>query len=97
MIGVGADIIKIPSGEVSNIPLIREVAQAGLPTILSSGMSNWKEIDRAVKSLEPVDQKCLLQQIGTRQKFYTNPCRVHKTGGIPPVRVKIEQGSDIWP
>ncbi len=48
---VGADLFKIPSGEVSNIPLLEHLAQAGKPVILSSGMSNWEELDQAVDIL----------------------------------------------
>ncbi len=48
---VGVDQYKIPSGEVTNIPLLERVAQTGKPTLLSSGMSNWAELDRAVAVL----------------------------------------------
>jgi N,N'-diacetyllegionaminate synthase len=44
----GFEIIKIPSGEVTNIPMLRIVAETGLPVILSSGMSNWDELSKAV-------------------------------------------------
>jgi len=40
---------KIPSGEVTNIPLIEKIANIGKPVFISSGMSDWKELDRAVK------------------------------------------------
>ena len=39
---------KIASGEVSNPPLLEHVAATGLPVILSSGMSDWQELDAAV-------------------------------------------------
>jgi N-acetylneuraminate synthase len=39
---------KIPSGEVSNLPLLEKVASLGKPVLLSSGMSSWSELDRAV-------------------------------------------------
>lgn len=58
---LGTDIIKIPSGEVSNIPLLRRAAATRLPVILSSGMSSWHEIDTAVGIFEPTDQFCLVQ------------------------------------
>jgi N-acetylneuraminate synthase len=57
----GADIIKVPSGEVTNVPLLRTISAAGLPVILSSGMSDWQEIDRAVETLKPVKDLCLVQ------------------------------------
>lgn len=42
---------KIPSGEVSNLPLLERVAATGKPVLLSSGMSNWSELDQAVAVL----------------------------------------------
>ncbi|NOZ53737.1 MAG: N-acetylneuraminate synthase [Gammaproteobacteria bacterium] len=39
---------KIASGEVGNIPLLEKVAATGKPVLLSSGMSNWEELDEAV-------------------------------------------------
>ena len=42
-------VYKIPSGEVTNIPLLERVAQTGKPVLLSSGMSDWKELDAAVR------------------------------------------------
>lgn len=43
---------KIPSGEVSNTPLLKKVAGTGKPTLLSSGMSSWKDLDLAVNILK---------------------------------------------
>ncbi|MEE3046814.1 MAG: N-acetylneuraminate synthase family protein [Pseudomonadota bacterium] len=48
---VGVDVYKIPSGEVSNIPLLEKVAGTGKPVLLSSGMSNWAELDAAFSIL----------------------------------------------
>ena len=48
---VGCGMYKIPSGEVTNIPLIEKIAEEGKPAILSSGMSNWNELDEAVSIL----------------------------------------------
>jgi len=48
---VGVDFYKIPSGEVSNLPLLERVAATGKKAYLSSGMSNWAQLDRAVAAL----------------------------------------------
>jgi N,N'-diacetyllegionaminate synthase len=48
---VGVERYKIPSGEVSNIPLIEKIAATRKPVILSSGMSSWEELDRAVAAV----------------------------------------------
>jgi N-acetylneuraminate synthase len=58
-VGVGA--YKIPSGEVSNIPLLEYVAKTGKPVFLSSGMSSWEELDSAVAALRPSRELTLLQ------------------------------------
>ncbi len=60
-IKAGFKIIKIPSGEVTNIPLLREVAKIDMPVILSSGMSNWKELDNAIDELKKIKNLCVLQ------------------------------------
>lgn len=48
---IGLSAYKIPSGEVSNIPLLERIAATGKPVYLSSGMSDWSELDRAVEIL----------------------------------------------
>jgi N-acetylneuraminate synthase len=46
---LGMTHYKIPSGEVTNLPLLEKIARLGKPVLLSSGMSTWDELDRAVK------------------------------------------------
>lgn len=43
--------IKIPSGEITNLPYLEQVAKIGLPTILSTGMAKLGEIEAAVDIL----------------------------------------------
>ncbi|MGB7201838.1 MAG: N-acetylneuraminate synthase family protein [Pyrinomonadaceae bacterium] len=47
--GIGMKVWKIASGEVGNVPLLKKVITSGQPVILSSGMSNWSELDKAVE------------------------------------------------
>lgn len=49
---VGVSMYKVPSGEISNIPLLERLVAAGKPVLLSSGMSNWAELDAAVAVLK---------------------------------------------
>jgi len=51
---LGMEAYKIPSGEVTNIPLLEHIAATGKPTLLSSGMSSWSELDAAVAVLRDV-------------------------------------------
>lgn len=52
---IGIHGYKIPSGEVTNIPLLKKVRRTGKPVILSSGMSSWQELDEAVNVLQDID------------------------------------------
>jgi len=67
---------KIPSGEVTNTPLLLKVAKTGKRVLLSSGMSSWDELDQAVKTLKrngcpkPVILQCTSEY----------PCPPHKVG-----------------
>ena len=46
---IDLEMYKIPSGEVTNLPLLERISKLQKPVILSSGMSNWNELDNAVK------------------------------------------------
>lgn len=45
---IGMKVWKVASGEVGNLPLLRNAIGTGDPVILSSGMSDWSEMDEAV-------------------------------------------------
>jgi len=45
---------KIPSGEITNLPYLRQVGGHGKPVILSTGMANLGEIEAALTVLENV-------------------------------------------
>jgi len=49
---VGVKTYKVPSGEVTNIPLLEGIGATGKPVLLSSGMSSWAELDAAVRALQ---------------------------------------------
>ena len=50
----GVSRVKVPSGEVTNIPFIRQLAEYGLPLILSTGMATLDEVREAVEAIEAV-------------------------------------------
>ena len=52
LVGLGLNLVKIPSGEITNLPFLRYIGSLGLPVILSSGMSTMKEIGDALLILE---------------------------------------------
>ena len=45
------DMLKIPSGELTNFPYLRAIAKTGLPVILSTGMANIIEIEKTINIL----------------------------------------------
>jgi N,N'-diacetyllegionaminate synthase len=40
---------KVASGEITNLPMLEEMAKTGLPLLVSAGLSPWDELDRVVK------------------------------------------------
>lgn len=48
---IGQDYFKIPSGEITNLPYLRKIAEKGVPVILSTGMSTIGEIEEAIEIL----------------------------------------------
>ncbi len=49
---VGVHRYKIPSGEVTNLPMLDAIGRTGKQVLLSSGMSSWAELDAAVATLK---------------------------------------------
>lgn len=45
------DFWKIPSGEITNFPYLKKIAQLGEPVIMSTGMSEMDEIEKAIEVL----------------------------------------------
>lgn len=62
LVELGLKTIKIPSGEVNNIPLLRHITSVSDATIiLSSGMSSWLELDEAVDIISGKNPLIILQ------------------------------------
>ncbi len=73
---VGVKRYKIASGEVTNSPLLKKIAQTGKPVIMSSGMSSWQELDKAVDVLK----KNGCNDLTVMQCSSVYPCPPEKTG-----------------
>lgn len=52
--------IKISSMEINNLPYLRYIGSKGLPVILSTGMAEMPEIERAVHTLEETGNKRII-------------------------------------
>jgi len=52
LIEMGVKQVKIPSGELTNLPFLRYVTRLGLPVMLSTGMASLGEIEAAIEAIE---------------------------------------------
>lgn len=52
LIELGIDRVKIPSGEITNLPYLRHVGRISKPVIMSTGMATLEEVGAALKVLE---------------------------------------------
>ena len=58
---LGIPLVKIPSGEITNLTYLKKVAKIGNPVILSTGMANIPEIKEALKVI--VSESISLDQV----------------------------------
>ncbi|MCP4264245.1 MAG: N-acetylneuraminate synthase [Maribacter sp.] len=72
---LNVDCLKIASGEVNNVFLLNAVHASGVPSILSSGMSPFSELDDAVNIL--AKQGCLKAILQCSSKY---PCPPEEVG-----------------
>jgi N-acetylneuraminate synthase len=72
---IGVDYIKIPSGEMNNIPMLEEIAKANIPTILSSGMSSINELDITISLFKEYHDKFMIMQCTSEY-----PCAIENVG-----------------
>ena len=49
--GLDMDYMKVPSGEITNLPYLRKIATKGIPVIMSTGMCRMGEIEDALDIL----------------------------------------------
>ncbi len=75
LIRVGVPAWKIASGEVGSVPMFERIAETRLPVLLSTGMSPWSEIDKAVQRIKEHDLPVLVFQCTTAY-----PCPPEKVG-----------------
>lgn len=54
---LGVPAYKIASGDITNIPLLKYIAQKKLPIILSTGMANLGEIEEALNAIYSIGNK----------------------------------------
>lgn len=72
---IGMTVWKVASGEVGNLPMLEQIAVFGQPVILSSGMSDLKELDDAIQMLERAGNRRAVLQCTSAY-----PCPPEKVG-----------------
>lgn len=65
LIELGTDVVKVPSGDLINIPFLKYMASSKLPMIVSTGMATLGEIEDALETItaEGNDQIVLMHCI----------------------------------
>lgn len=56
---LGVQRFKVPSGELTNLPFIQQLAAFDLPIILSTGMGTLQEVEMAVRAIADVKGKAI--------------------------------------
>jgi len=82
---LGMEIFKIPSGEITNKPLIEHVAKKGKPLILSTGMSSLEEVKKAVSWIKAVRKKVVSRFEPLPHPFSSLPVLLHCVSSYPAV------------
>lgn len=62
LLEMGLKQVKIPSGELTNLPLLRHMTRLGMPVMLSTGMATLGEIEAAL---------AVIEQAGTPRQLVT--------------------------
>ncbi len=88
---IALDALKVASGEVTNIPLLEEIGQRGLPTFLSTGMSDWAEIDAAVEVFRATNVELTILQCTSEYPCPPNRIGLNVLGEIQ-ARYKLPVG-----
>lgn len=72
---VGVNKYKIPSGEVTNLPMIELIASTKKPIFLSSGMSTWDELDQTINKILNYHNNIVVMQCTSEY-----PCQSENVG-----------------
>ena len=87
---IGMEVWKIPSGEVTNLPMLEKIARTGKPVLLSSGMSSWAEVDEAVETIVRHHRRLTVLQCTTEY-----PCPPEEVGLNVMVEMKERYGLPV--
>lgn len=75
VLGLDVELLKISSAELVNVPLVRKYAAAGIPIILSTGMSSLEDIDVSLSEIYKYHEDVILLHCNS-----TYPCPEEQIG-----------------
>lgn len=52
LVELGLKMVKVPSGEITNLPFLRHISRLGMPLLLSTGMARLGEVEAAIEAIE---------------------------------------------
>ena len=87
---IGMEVWKIPSGEVTNLPMLERIARTGKHVLLSSGMSSWQELDEAVEAISRHHNRVTLLQCTSEY-----PCPPEEVGLNVMLEMKARYGLPV--
>ena len=87
---IGLVRYKVPSGEVTNLPMLEKIARLGKPVLLSSGMSSWEELDRGVAVIRRHHSQLTILQCTTEY-----PCPYERVGLNVMLEMKDRYGLPV--
>ena len=82
LLAIGMQRIKIPSGELDNGQYLTRASLLGLPLIISTGMSDWADVDRAIALTTAAPAVTLLHCVS----LYPTPPSATNLSVIPEMR-----------
>lgn len=83
LVGLGQEMFKIPSGEITNLPYLRHIGGLKKTLILSTGMSNMEEVEKALSVIERAGT--------TRDRITVLHCTTAYPAPMPEVNLRAMQ------
>tara|TARA_Y100001970_G_C14259237_1_gene878294 strand:- start:16245 stop:17252 length:1008 start_codon:yes stop_codon:yes gene_type:complete len=85
--------IKISSGDITNLPFLRSIARLNIPTIMSTGMSNLKEVGESLSVL--IDNGLAKSKITLLHCTTSYPTKFHEVNLNAMVALKNKFNIDV--
>lgn len=82
---LGVDVLKMSSGELTNLPFLSAVADLGLPLLVSTGMGDMSEVEAAVQACSAAPRLALFHCVSA----YPAPLEQCNLAAIPTMAERL--------